>query len=154
VTLRTVYNCRRRWRLFGLKGLAPAAHPGRPPRVTAAYLKLLMQMVEKDPRQLGFACSHWTRARLATYLQECTQVRLSARTALEAASPYVRTSRLPKYTSETLNWIESVWDHLTETYFSRMLTEQREAFYSDAVRFLRRLRRSGRLGPLALRATP
>src|SRR5512140_2607673 len=54
VTPRTVHNCRRRWRQFGLKGLAPAAHPGRPPRVTAAYLQLLMKTAEKDPRNLGF----------------------------------------------------------------------------------------------------
>ncbi|WP_455565448.1 hypothetical protein [Myxococcus xanthus] len=35
-----------------------------------------------------------------------------ARTALEAALPYVRAFWLPKYTSETLHWIESFWDHL------------------------------------------
>lgn len=74
-----------------------------------------------------------------------------ARAALEAASPYVRCFRLPTYTSETLNWIESFWGHLKETYFSRMLTDEREAFYPDAIRLLRRLRRSGRLKPLALR---
>ncbi|WP_407740863.1 transposase [Hyalangium sp.] len=77
-----------------------------------------------------------------------------ARTALEAASPYVRPFRLPHYTSETLNWIENFWSHLKVAYFSRMLTEEREAFYPDAIRLLRRLRRSGRIGPLALRTTP
>jgi hypothetical protein len=73
-------------------------------------------------------------------------------TSLEAARPYVRPIRPPK--SEALNWIENFWDHLKDTYFSRMLTEEREAFYPDAIRLLRRLRRSGELEPLALLATP
>ena len=77
-----------------------------------------------------------------------------AQAALEAARPHVRVVRLPSYTSETLNWIEGYWDELKSTYFSRMLTEQREAFYPEAVRLLRRLRRSGRLALLAPRATP
>ncbi|REG32203.1 DDE superfamily endonuclease [Archangium gephyra] len=37
-----------------------------------------------------------------------------ARAALEAASPWVRPFRLPRYTSETLNWIEDFWEHLKE----------------------------------------
>jgi transposase len=61
--------------------------------------------------------------------------------ALEAAWPYVRPFWLPKYTSETLSWIEGFWGHVKNTYFSRMLTEEREAFYPDTVRLLRRLRR-------------
>lgn len=61
---------------------------------------------------------------------------------------------LPRYTSESLNWIEGYWEHLKDTYFSRMLTQQREAFYPDIVRLLRRLRRSGRIRLLVLRADP
>jgi transposase len=64
--------------------------------------------------------------------------------ALDAAWPYVRPLWLPKYTSETLSWIEGFWGHLKDTYFSRMLTEEREAFYPDAIRLLRRLRRNER----------
>ena len=77
-----------------------------------------------------------------------------ALTALDAARPWVRPFWLPRYTSETLNWIEGFWEHLKDTYFSRMLTEEREAFYPDTVRLLRRLRRSGRLSLLALRTNP
>jgi hypothetical protein len=65
----------------------------------------------------------------------------------------VRPFKLPRYTSETLNWIEDFWAHVKDTYFSRMLTQQREAFYPDAVRLLGRLRHSGRLRGLALRET-
>ena len=65
----------------------------------------------------------------------------------------MRPFKLPRYTSETLNWIEDFWAHVKDTYFSRMLTQQREAFYPDAVRLLGRLRHSGRLRGLALRET-
>ena len=65
VSARSVYRCRRRWRLLGIQGLADAARSGRPPRVTADYLKLLMEAVEQDPRDLGFAFSRWTRGRLS-----------------------------------------------------------------------------------------
>ncbi|OJH39585.1 hypothetical protein [Cystobacter ferrugineus] len=58
---------------------------------------------------------------------------------------------LPRYTSETLSWIEGDWEYLNDTTFSRMLTKQREAFYPDAVRMLHRLQRTGRLQPLSLR---
>jgi transposase len=113
---------------------------------TALFLPLLERLVRRAKR---------TGRRIVLVLDNGVPFNSRlARIALEAASPYVRAFPLPKYTSETLNWIENFWDHLKETYFSRMLTEQREAFYPDAIRLLRRLRRSGRLGPLAFRVPP
>lgn len=111
---------------------------------TALFLPLLERLVRRA-RQTG--------KRIVLVLDNGSPFNSRlAQTALEAASPYVRPFRLPRYTSETLNWIENFWDHLKRTYFSRMLSKGREAFYSDAVRLLRRLRHSGRLGPLTLRA--
>jgi hypothetical protein len=66
----------------------------------------------------------------------------------------VRTFELPLYTSETLNWIERFWGVLKDTYFSRMLTQEREAFYDDAVRLLRRLQRPGAVRRIMLRTPP
>jgi hypothetical protein len=77
-----------------------------------------------------------------------------AQTALEEAEPWVRTFVLPHYTSETLNWIERFWEEVKDTYFSRMLTREREAFYDDAVRLLRRLQRPGVVRRLMLRSPP
>lgn len=113
---------------------------------TALFLPLLERLVKRARR---------TGRRIVLVLDNGVPFtsRLS-RAALEAASPFVRVFRIPKYTSETLNWIENFWDHLKDTYFSRMLTEEREAFYPDTIRLLRRLRRAGRLKPLALRVTP
>jgi transposase len=111
---------------------------------TALFLPLLEQLVQRAQR---------TGRPIVLVLDNGVPFnsRLS-RAALEAASPYVRCFRLPTYTSETLNWIENFWEHLKETYFSRMLTNEREAFYPDAIRLLQQLRRSGRLKPLALQA--
>lgn len=113
---------------------------------TALFLPLLAMLVARAKR---------TGRRIVLVLDNGGPfISLRAQAALEAARPQVRVFRLPPYTSETLNWIEGYWDDLKSTYFSRMLTEQREAFYPEAVRLLRRLRHSGRLSLLAPRATP
>ena len=77
ITERTVYRCRQRWRQRGLEGLADASRPGRPARVTPAYLWLLMQTVQTDPSHLGFVFARWTCARLATYMHQRTGLALS-----------------------------------------------------------------------------
>ncbi|RKG72396.1 hypothetical protein D7W82_39715 [Corallococcus sp. CA049B] len=113
---------------------------------TALFLSLLEKLVARAKR---------TARRIVLVLDNggpFTSHRAQA--ALEAARPQVRVLRLPAYTSETLNWIEGYWDELKSTYFSQMLTEQREEFYPQAVRLLHRLQRSGRLSLLAPRATP
>ena len=61
---------------------------------------------------------------------------------------------LPHYSSEPLNWIEDFWEQVKSLYFSRMLTQQREDFYPNAVRLLRSLQRPGRSAPLALPPNP
>lgn len=72
LTARTVYECRRRWRQHGLRGLEDAPRSGRPKRVEATYLRVLLRTVESDPRQLDFAFTRWTRSRLAEYLRQRT----------------------------------------------------------------------------------
>lgn len=76
---------------------------------------------------------------------------------LEKAKAAVSVFWLPRYSSETLNRIEGVWGHLKDAFFSRMLTEDAEAFYPAAVRLLRRLRRRSALRRAlrpSLRQTP
>ncbi|MFL5354485.1 MAG: hypothetical protein ACJ8AN_17685, partial [Archangium sp.] len=55
---------------------------------------------------------------------------------------------LPKYTSESLNWIEGFWGHTKDTFFSRMLTRKRDSFYAEAVERLQQLRRPSTLQAL------
>jgi transposase len=68
--------------------------------------------------------------------------------ALEAARQWVTPLFLPKYTSESLNWIEGFWGHTKDTFFSRMLTKKRDSFYAEAVSRLQQLSRPGVLRTL------
>lgn len=77
LTTRTVHECRRRWRNWKLRGLEDASRSGRPSRVESTYLRLLLRTVESDPRQLDFAFTRWTRARLAEYLRQRTGTAVS-----------------------------------------------------------------------------
>ena len=63
----------------GIKGLFNKPVPGRPPRVTAAYLELLERTVERNPRELDLPFSNWTTAHLAEYMTQQTGIRIGAR---------------------------------------------------------------------------
>jgi transposase len=63
---RTVRRVIERYDADGLAGLNNKPIPGRPPRVTAAYLQQLEGAVERPPRALGLPFSNWTTANLAT----------------------------------------------------------------------------------------
>jgi transposase len=71
-----------------------------------------------------------------------------AQVKLDAISQWVIVFWLPKYTSEKLNRIETVWEHLKDDYFSRMLVRRRERFVTEVVHLLRQLRRKGALAKL------
>ena len=73
-----------------------------------------------------------------------------AQQALEEAAPWLTVIKIPKYTSQWLNWIEPFWDHLKDTYFGRMLTRSARSFPSSVGRLLGRMRR-GPLGRLPKR---
>jgi transposase len=76
---RTVRRTLDRYEAEGLAGLGDKARPGRPARVTAAYLEQLEQAVERNPRELGLAFSNWTTANLATYMAQQTGIEIKAR---------------------------------------------------------------------------
>ena len=78
VTPRAVHGWRRRWREEGAQALQARERTGRPPRLTAAAVELLLKAVEADPRQQGYAFARWTCARLAAHLQAHAHVRVSA----------------------------------------------------------------------------
>lgn len=75
---RMVSRTRSRWREHSLKGLPDQQRPGRPPKVTDAYLSELFRCVALDPRALGYVFTRWTAPRLATYLHEKTHILVSA----------------------------------------------------------------------------
>ena len=46
-------------------------------KVTEDYIQLLMEVAEKDPRELGNEFDRWTGDRLANYLAQITGIKLS-----------------------------------------------------------------------------
>ena len=50
---------------------------GNHQKVTKEYIELLMQIIEKEPSELGYEFGRWSTARLATYLAEVTGIELS-----------------------------------------------------------------------------
>lgn len=110
----------------------------QPRSVTSALFLALLPGLVKHAKRTG--------RRIVLVLDNggCFTSRAST-AALEAAKPHVRVFWLPRYTSETLNWIEGFWEELKSTYFSRMLTVDRDSFYGAAVRLLSRVRSRGKL---------
>lgn len=119
----------------------------QPQRVTAELVPPLVRKLVARARRTG------KRIVLVVDNGRPFDTRL-ARAAFEAASAWVRPFVLPHYSSETLNWIEGFWEQLKSTYFSRMLTPQREDFYPATVRLLRHLQRPRSHTSLVLPAPP
>ena len=46
-------------------------------KVTQDYENLLLEVVEKEPAEYGYEFGRWTAARLATYLEQVTGIKLS-----------------------------------------------------------------------------
>lgn len=64
----------------GLEGLQERPRPGAQPKVTSQYKDLLYQTVRRRPRSLGLPFSLWTLERLADYLAQQTDIRVSPET--------------------------------------------------------------------------
>ncbi len=75
----TVVRHIKRYEAEGLSGLFNKPRPGRPARVTPAYLDQVEQCVDQSPRNLGLSFSNWTTQKLADYLAEQTGIRIGAR---------------------------------------------------------------------------
>lgn len=78
ISRRMVSRTRTRWREHSIKGIPDQPRPGRPPKVTEAYLTELFRCVALDPRSLGYAFTRWTAPRLAAYLYQKTDISISA----------------------------------------------------------------------------
>jgi transposase len=76
---RTVRRMIDRYEAEGIRGLLNKPIPGRPPRVTGAYLEQLERVVERSPRDLELPFSNWTTANLAEYMAQQTGIEIGAR---------------------------------------------------------------------------
>jgi transposase len=77
VTSATLINWKHRWLKRRHFGLADAPRSGRPSKADARYVKELLRVVRRDPRELRYAFTRWTAPRLAQYLGEETGVWLT-----------------------------------------------------------------------------
>lgn len=76
----TVLRWLKRYLAEGVEGLKDTTRPGRSTTVTEAYRTKLLEVVRRRPRSLGLEYSMWTLRRLADYLAEETQLRVSHET--------------------------------------------------------------------------
>jgi transposase len=74
----TVYDWRHRWQEEGVEGLANRPKSGRPIKATTDYLRLLEEVVEQDPQELGYAFSIWTTERLRLHLKAKTGIEIKS----------------------------------------------------------------------------
>jgi len=60
-----------------LDSLRDKREQGNYRKVTENYLQLLMDVIDKEPRSLGYDFDHWTGERLAIHLAQKTGIQLS-----------------------------------------------------------------------------
>lgn len=76
VSLTTIYNHFNRFKAEGADGLADKTRSGRPAKATGAYIQLLEETLDLDPKTQGYAFTIWTQARLRKYLEQQTGIKL------------------------------------------------------------------------------
>ena len=77
VSIPTVDSWINRWRQGGVEELADKPRSGRPLKADEAYTLLLGEVIEKDPKELGYDFRVWTIDRLRTHLEKETGIDLS-----------------------------------------------------------------------------
>lgn len=69
-----VHYWHKRWQDAGLPGLGDQPRSGRPKVTTDEYNRKLEEVLETDPKELGFAFNVWTKAKLLAYMHQVTGV--------------------------------------------------------------------------------
>ncbi len=60
-----------------LEGMKDKRREGKPRKATEDYIRLLMELIEQDPRELGYEFDRWSGERLASHLKKLTDIELS-----------------------------------------------------------------------------
>jgi transposase len=50
---------------------------GNHKKITDKYIEILLETIEKEPQELGYEFGRWSTARLATYLEQQTGIKLT-----------------------------------------------------------------------------
>lgn len=71
------------WCVYGdpdnIESLKDKRQEGNYRKATEQYIKLLLEVVELPPHELGYEFGRWTGERLSTYLQQQTGIKLSSK---------------------------------------------------------------------------
>jgi transposase len=73
----TIYGWFARWRSDGVEALANQPKSGRPPKADDAYSLALVEVIEKEPSEVGYDFTIWTVERLSAHLEKVTGIILS-----------------------------------------------------------------------------
>ncbi len=73
----TIYGWFTRWRSDGVEALANQPKSGRPPKADDAYSLALVEVIEKEPSEVGYDFTIWTVGRLSAHLEKVTGIVLS-----------------------------------------------------------------------------
>jgi len=73
----TIYGWFHRWQRGGVEALANQPKSGRPPKADDAYSLALVEVIEKEPSEIGYGFMIWTVERLSAHLEKLTGICLS-----------------------------------------------------------------------------
>jgi transposase len=73
----TIYGWFARWQSGGVEALANQPKSGRRPKADDAYGLALVEVIEKEPSELGYNFTIWTVERLSAHLEKITGIALS-----------------------------------------------------------------------------
>jgi transposase len=73
----TIYGWFHRWQSGGVEALVNQPKSGRPPKADDAYSLALVEVIEKEPKELGYDFMIWTVERLSAHLEKGTGIFLS-----------------------------------------------------------------------------
>jgi transposase len=73
----TIYGWFARWQSGGVEALGNRPKSGRPPKADDAYSLALVEVIEKEPSEVGYNFTIWTVERLSAHLEKITGIALS-----------------------------------------------------------------------------
>ena len=117
VSLSMVYEVVKRYKAGGIEGLQPADIPGRPPSLTPTQCQEVEQLLETDPKELGYGFTIWTSQRIQLYIEERMGVIVTEATVRNTLKRMGYVYRRPKKS------LKHVQDEGEVERFKELLTE-------------------------------
>lgn len=98
VTAQSVSNWRNRWNRGGPFDLKDRPRSGGPRRVTAKYIELMEEAVDREPQAYGYVFTTWSVKRLTAHLKRKTRIQMSSQRVRQLLHERGFVCRRPKHT--------------------------------------------------------